>query len=175
MAKKEILQKTDPVLGKKSHPITAFDQKLHHLLRDMHDTLEAAGGAGLAAVQIGILRRVVLVVDDEDTVLELINPEIIAQSEETQDGLEGCLSLSGRFGFVVRPMEVTVKAQDRDGNYFTRTGREIVARCFCHELEHLDGHMFDEHTDRLYTDAEIEELQEEAERQERRNRRKGQA
>ena len=89
--------------------------------------------------------------------LELINPEIIAQEGE-QDGLEGCLSLPGQWGFVKRPMKVTVKAQDRYGQWFEATGEEIVARCFCHELEHLDGHVFSEHVDKLYSNDELEEL-----------------
>ncbi len=164
MAKKTILQKGDPVLGKKSHPVTAFDGKLHALLRDMKDTLDAAGGAGLAAVQIGILRRVVLVMDENDRVLELINPQIVETKGE-KEGLEGCLSLAGMYGFVTRPLEVTVRAQDRYGETFTATGQGIVARCFCHELEHLEGQLFDVHADKLYTEEEIDEMLEKDEKE----------
>ena len=158
MARKEILQKGDPVLGKKSHPVTQFDKKLHALLDDMHDTLAYANGAGLAAVQIGILRRVVLVLNAEDKVLELINPQLEKTSGE-QEGWEGCLSLSGLYGRVKRPMHATVKAQDRTGEWFTVSGSGMVARCFCHELEHLDGGMFDQHSARLYTEDELADLE----------------
>jgi len=157
MARKKILQKGDQTLTKKSHAVTAFDKKLYTLLADMRDTLHYAGGAGLAAVQIGILRRVVLVNDENDQFLELINPELI-ESVGEQKGLEGCLSLSGMYGYVTRPMEATVRAQDRNGDYFTVSGKGIVARCFCHELEHLDGHLFDEHTERLYTEKQIDKI-----------------
>lgn len=162
MAQKKIVQKGDPVLTKKCHPVTQFDKKLHTLLDDMKDTLYAANGAGLAAPQIGILRRVVVVLDENEKVLELVNPEILKTTGE-QEGMEGCLSLSGLYGFVTRPAEVTVQAQDRNGVRFTASGTGIVARCFCHELEHLDGLLFDRHTDRLYTQDEIEELMEEQE------------
>ena len=106
---------------------------------------------------MGILRRAVIVVDDNEQMLELINPEIIAQEGE-QDGLEGCLSVPGRWGFVKRPMKATVRAQDRNGNFFEVEGEGIVARCFCHELAHLDGHLFSELSDRLYTTQELDEL-----------------
>ncbi len=162
MATKEIIQKGDPVLEKKSHPVTNFDKRLHSLLEDMRDTLNAANGAGLAAPQIGILRRVVLVVNENNEILELINPELVETSGE-QNGLEGCLSLKGLYGYVKRPMEATVKAQDRDGNFFTVSGRGIVARCFCHELEHLDGSLFDAHAKRLYTEDQLDEIGDEEE------------
>lgn len=157
MAIREILTDKDPALHKKCHPVTQFDEKLGMLMDDLRQTLAQANGAGLAAPQVGILRRAVVVVDAEDNMLELINPEIIAQEGE-QDGLEGCLSLPGQWGFVKRPMKVTVKAQDRYGQWFEATGEEIVARCFCHELEHLDGHVFSEHVDKLYSNDELEEL-----------------
>ncbi len=156
MAKK-IIQKGDPVLDKKCHPVTAFDKKLGRLIDDMRKVLADTGGAGLAAPQIGILRRVALVLDENNRVLELINPVIIETSGE-QFGLEGCLSLEGMWGYVTRPMYATVKAQDRDGKEFTVSGSEIVARCFCHELDHLDGVLFDSYTDRLYSGDELEEL-----------------
>ena len=160
MARKEILQKGDPVLTKKSHPVTQFDKKLHALLDDMHEALARANGAGLAAVQIGILRRVVLVLDSEDNIRELINP-VLEKTSGEQVGWEGCLSLSGLYGRVKRPMHATVKAQDRDGNWFTLSGSGLVARCFCHELEHLEGEMFDQHSPQLYTEDELEKLESE--------------
>lgn len=157
MAIREIITENDPVLHKACHAVTQFDRKLAVLLDDMRETLAAANGAGLAAPQIGILRRVVIVVDEKDEMLELINPKIIAQSGE-QIGLEGCLSVPGMWGYVTRPMYAKVRAQDRNGNWFEAEGEEIVARCFCHEIEHLDGHLFTERTDRLYDNEEIEEI-----------------
>ena len=154
-----ILTDGDPVLSKKAHPVTRFDEKLWGLLDDMAETLKEANGAGLAAPQIGILRRVVLVINSEDQVLELINPTILT-TEGGQDGLEGCLSVPGRWGFVKRPMTVRVRAQDRNGNWFEAEDSELTARCFCHELEHLDGHLFTERTDRLYTAEEIQQMEE---------------
>ncbi len=159
MALRKIIQKGDPVLEKKSHPVSKFDSRLHALLDEMRETLEAANGAGLAAPQVGILRRVVLVLDENERYLELVNPEIIETSGE-QDGLEGCLSLKGLYGYVKRPNRVTVRAQDRNGNWFERTGEAIVARCFCHELEHLEGELFDRHADELYTEDELADMME---------------
>lgn len=163
MAIREILTDKDPVLHKKCHPVTQFDEKLCSLIDDMRDTLANANGAGLAAPQIGILRRVVVVVDANDEMLELINPELIEQDGE-QEGLEGCLSVPGMWGYVKRPMHAKVKAQDRRGNWFEAEGEEIVARCFCHELEHLDGHVFTEHVDKLYTSEDLDRLLAEEER-----------
>ncbi|MCI9263030.1 MAG: peptide deformylase [Oscillospiraceae bacterium] len=157
MAIREILTDQDPALHKKCHSITQFDQKLGDLIDDMRETLEDAGGAGLAAPQVGILRRVVVLYDGEDELLELVNPELI-QEEGEQDGLEGCLSVPGLWGYVKRPERVRVKAQDRRGNWFETGGEGVVARCFCHEIEHLDGHVFTEHVDRIYNNEEIEEI-----------------
>lgn len=159
MALREILKDGEPVLNKVSHPVTSFDHRLHDLLDDMKETLEDAGGAGLAAPQVGILRRAVVVVDGEDQMLELVNPEIVWQEGE-QEGWEGCLSVPGYWGRVTRPARVRVRAQDRNGKFFEAEGEEIVARCFCHELEHLDGHLYTEHTDRLYTTEELDKLRE---------------
>lgn len=159
MAIREILTDKDPALHKKCHPVTQFDEKLGLLLDDMKETLAHANGAGLAAPQIGILRRVVVLLDNNDEMLELVNPEIIAQEGE-QDGLEGCLSVPGYYGFVKRPMKVKVRAQDRSGKWFEAEGEEIVARCFCHETEHLDGHVFTDHADRLYSAEELDQLAE---------------
>lgn len=159
MAIREIVTQGDPVLTKKCHPVTNFDDKLWALLDDMQDTLAQSNGVGLAAPQIGILRRVVLVINSKDEVLELINP-VIVHADGEQEGLEGCLSLPGRWGNVKRPMVVRVRAQDRNGNWFEAEDTELTARCFCHELDHLDGHMFDELTDRLYTAEELDAMAE---------------
>ena len=161
MALRKILTDEDPALHKKCRPVTNFDDRLGELLDDLKETLAHAHGAGLAAPQVGILRRCVIVVDANDQMLELVNPEIIWRSEETQVGLEGCLSVPGRWGEVERPARVRVRAQDRTGETFEVEGEEIVARCFCHELDHLDGHIFTELTDRLYTQQELDEMMEE--------------
>ena len=158
MALRKILSSKDPVLKKVSHPVTSFDGKLHALIDDMRETLKDSGGVGLAAPQIGILRRVVLVINAEDEMLELVNPEIIF-TEGEQTGLEGCLSVPGLYGEVTRPYRVRVRAQDRNGNVFEVEDVDLTARCFCHECEHLDGHLFTEHTDRLYTVDELEEME----------------
>ena len=158
MALRTILTDGDPALHKVCRPVTQFDEKLHDLLDDMKETLAKANGAGLAAPQVGILRRAVIVVDANDEMLELVNPEIIAREGEQQEGFEGCLSVPGRWGVVKRPMKAKVRAQDRNGNFFEVEGEEIVARCFCHELDHLDGHLFTELAGRLYTNEELEEM-----------------
>lgn len=162
MALRKIITQGDPVLNKTCRPVEKFDRKLHWLLDDLKETLLESGGVGLAAPQIGILRRVVVVEDADENLLELVNPVIVEQSGE-QDGYEGCLSVPGKYGWVKRPNFVTVRAQDRDGNFFESSGEEMVARCFCHELEHLDGHLFVEHTDKLYTPEELDAMAEEAE------------
>ena len=159
---KQILQKEDPALHKVCHPITRFDGKLAGLLSDLTDTLKNAGGLGLAAPQIGILRRVCVVMDDDETYLELVNPEIISQEGE-QEGFEGCLSLAGMYGVVSRPMKVKVRAQDRTGAFAEYEREGVTARCFCHEIEHLDGHMYYEHTDRLFTEDEVDKMLQDAE------------
>ncbi len=159
MALRKILTQGDSALEKVCRPVEKFDKKLHWLLDDMKETLTASGGVGLAAPQVGILRRVAIVVDDQEQMIELVNPAIIHQEGE-QDGMEGCLSVPGMYGKVCRPNFVTVRAQDRNGNTFEVSGEEMVARCFCHEIEHLDGHLFVEHTDRLYTLEELEAMEE---------------
>ncbi len=158
MALREILKDGDETLLKKSHPITKFDEKLHVLLDDMKETLVVANGLGLAAPQIGILRRCVLVVDDDDNMVELVNPEIIYRSDECQDGLEGCLSVPGKWGMVQRPMTVTVRAQNRLGEPFEMTGEGITARCICHEVDHLEGRLFTSLADKVLTQAQLDEL-----------------
>ena len=164
MALREILTQGDPVLTKTCRPVEKFDRKLHDLLDDLKETLSNSGGVGLAAPQIGILRRVVVVEDRDDHMLELVNPVIVSQEGE-QNGWEGCLSVPGKYGMVQRPSLVTVRAQDRDGNFFEASGEDLVARCFCHELEHLDGHLFVEHTDRLYTVEELDAMEQEGDEQ----------
>ena len=132
MALRKILTDGDPALHKMCRPVTSFDARLHTLLDDLKETLADANGAGLAAPQVG-----------------------------EQEGFEGCLSVPGRWGVVKRPYKVRVRAQDRNGNFFEAEGEEIVARCFCHEIEHLDGHLFTEHADRLYTTEELDRMMEE--------------
>lgn len=155
---REIVEKGDAILTKHCHPVTRFDRKLARLLDDLNETLLDSGGVGLAAPQIGICRRAVVVLNAEEQVIELVNPEIISTSGE-QTGMEGCLSLPGKFGQVTRPMVVRVRAQDRSGNWFEVEDEGLTARCFCHELDHLDGHMFDERCDRLYTSEELEQME----------------
>ena len=140
MAIREIREKGDEILYKKCKTVVKFDEKLHILLDDMYETMQSRDGVGLAAPQVGILKRAV-VIDIGDGKIELINPEIVEESGE-QTGSEGCLSVPGVFGEVTRPNVVTVKAQDRDGKWFKITGKELLARAFCHEIEHLDGKLF---------------------------------
>ncbi|MCD8052394.1 MAG: peptide deformylase [Clostridiales bacterium] len=155
---REIVEKGDPILSKKCHPVTRFDKKLGRMLDDLRETLLESGGVGLAAPQIGICRRMVVVMNAKEEIIELVNPEIVSTSGE-QTGYEGCLSLPGMYGEITRPMTVRVKAQDRNGEWFEVEDTELTARCFCHELDHLDGHMFDELCDRLYTSEELDEME----------------
>ena len=137
---REIREKGDEILYKKCKAVVKFDENLHILLDDMYETMQSRDGVGLAAPQVGILKRAV-VIDVGDGKIELINPEIVEESGE-QTGSEGCLSVPGVFGEVTRPNVATVKAQDRDGKWFKITGKELLARAFCHEIEHLDGKLF---------------------------------
>ena len=162
---KTILQKDDPALHKVCHAVTKFDRKLEALLNDMTDTLKDSGGLGLAAPQIGILRRVCVVLDDDEQYLELINPEILSEEGE-QEGFEGCLSLAGMYGIVTRPMRVRVRAQNRTGEFVEYEREGVTARCFCHELEHLDGHMYYEKAGRLFTEDEVDKILSENENKE---------
>ena len=154
MALRKILTDAEPALHKVCKPVTSFDKKLHILLDDMRDTLIESNGVGLAAPQVGILRRVVLVETGEE-ILELINPELLETSGE-QEGAEGCLSVPGKYGWVKRPYYATVRAQDRHGNWFEAEGEELIARCFCHELDHLDGILYTQVMDRILTPEELE-------------------
>ena len=153
MALRKITTQGDRILGKKARKVTEFDGRLHELLEDMADTLEEANGVGLAAPQVGVLRSVVVVSDGYEF-LELINPEIIESSGE-QNGVEGCLSVPGKFGIVTRPNFVRVRAQDRDGEWFEAEGEELMARAFCHELDHLEGHLYVELVERFLTEEEV--------------------
>ena len=156
MALRNIVTDEDPSLYKKCREVTDFNPRLHQLLDDMAETLEVEEGVGLAAPQVGILRRVCIVcVNEEEGVTELVNPEII-ESSGTQEGGEGCLSCPNEYGIVVRPMKVKVKAQDRHGNEFTVEGEGLKARAFCHELDHLDGIMFKSKVKRMLRPDEIE-------------------
>ena len=140
MAIRKIRIDGDSILTKTSRPVTEFDDRPFQLLDDMKDTLYKAEGCGLAAVQVGVLRRVV-VVDCGDGYIELINPEIVS-SEGEQKESEACLSVPGLSGVTLRPAQVRVRAQNRDGNWCMYQGDGLKARCFCHELDHLDGVLF---------------------------------
>ena len=153
MGLRKILTDKDPALHKVCKPVTVFDAKLHKLLDDMHETLIDSQGVGLAAPQIGILRRVVLV-DTGDEILELVNPEILEVDGE-QVGAEGCLSVPGKYGLVKRPYWAKVRAQDRYGDWYEAEGEELTARCFCHELDHLDGIIYTQVMDRYLTEDEL--------------------
>ena len=148
MALRKIALEGEECLTRVCRPVTDFNSRLHTLLDDMADTLAESGGVGLAAPQVGILRRVCVGLDVDD--------QEIIRTEGEQTGLEGCLSVPGKYGVVTRPEVVRVRAQDRDGEWFEVEDEGLTARCFCHEIEHLDGHLFVEHTDRL---MEGEELQ----------------
>lgn len=161
MATRQIIERGDETLGKVCRPVTSFDARLHQLIDDMRETLELAHGYGLAAPQVGILRRVCLVTGSDDEIIELVNPVLVETSGE-QGGYEGCLSVPGLYGWVKRPAKAKVRAQDRNGNFFEVEDEGMTARCFCHELEHLDGHLFTEHVEgKLYTESELDATQEE--------------
>lgn len=156
MALRKIVLQGDECLTKVCRPVTEFNQRLHTLIDDMKETLLDSGGVGLAAPQVGVLRRVCVVMNEDEDIIELVNPEIIAVEGE-QTGLEGCLSIPGKFGIVTRPYTVRVRAQDRDGNFFEVEDEELTARCFCHEIEHLDGHLYTEHIDHFLSEEELRE------------------
>lgn len=157
MAIRQIVKEGDDILTKKCRPVVKFDDRLATLLDDMAETLHLANGVGLAAPQVGILRRVVIV-DIGEGVIELVNPKIIAYSGE-QESLEGCLSCPGEWGITRRPDYVKVKAQNRHGEEFTIEGRELLAKAFCHELDHLEGILYKQIAVRLLTPEEIDEME----------------
>ena len=148
MALRNIVLQGDEVLTKVCRPVTEFNDRLHTLLDDMTETLLDSGGVGLAAPQVGVLRRVCVVQNEDDEIIE-------TEGEET--ALEGCLSVPGKYGEVTRPYYVRVRAQDRDGEWFEAEDEGLTARCFCHEIEHLDGHLFVERTDRLMEGEELQQ------------------
>ena len=156
MALRKILTDKEPALHKICKPVTDFDAKLHKLLDDMTETLIESGGVGLAAPQVGILRRLFLVDigAEENEIVEFINPEIL-ETDGEQVGPEGCLSAPGKYGLVKRPYYVKVRAQDRNGEWFEAEGEELIGRCFCHENDHLDGIIYTEVMERLLTEEEL--------------------
>lgn len=164
MAIRNILTKEDPTLYKHCRPVTDFNHRLHQLLDDMRETLSRADGVGLAAPQVGVLRRAVLVIEtnveegEEEYFIELINPEII-ETSGTQRGAEGCLSVPGEYGVVERPMDVKIRAQDRNGEWFEVEGTGLTARCFCHEIDHLDGVVFTSRAERMLSEEEMQNIQ----------------
>ena len=153
MGLRRILTDREPALHKVCRPVEKFDKRLHKLLDDMRETLIDSNGVGLAAPQVGILRRVVLV-DVGDEILELVNPSLL-ETDGEQEGPEGCLSVPGKYGLVKRPYWAKVRAQDRDGNWYEAEGEEIIARCFCHELDHLDGIVYTEIMERFLSEDEL--------------------
>ena len=156
MAIRKIHEVGDPCLTKVCRPVTEFNDRLHELLDDMADTLEEAGGVGLAAPQVGILRRVCIVEDEQGEIIELINPEII-KTEGEQTGLEGCLSVPGKTGIVTRPVRVRVRALDAEMEPFELEAEGLLARAVCHELAHLDGQLYVELVEGELMDVESEE------------------
>ena len=164
MGIRKILKKGDLSLRKTSRPVTEYNARLQILLNDMRDTLVEANGLGLAAPQVGVLRRAVLVADisgEEPVYYEFVNPEIVAQEGE-QIGPEGCLSLPNIWGLVTRPEKVTVQAFDRYGVPFTLEAEGLLARACCHEIDHLNGILFDSIADRFLSEEEVEAMSEEA-------------
>ena len=159
MALRNIVKDGDPILKKKCRPVEKFDRKLHILLDDMAETMHHANGVGLAAPQVGMLRRVAVIdiSKEQNDVIELVNPKIIAFSGE-QEGNEGCLSFPGQWGIVKRPDYVKVKAQDRFGEEIIIEGRELLARALCHEIDHLNGVVFKQVAERMLTPKEIEKM-----------------
>ena len=153
MGLRRILTHREPALHMTCKPVVKFDDRLHKLLDDMRETLIESGGVGLAAPQVGILRRVVLV-DNGEEILELVNPTLV-ETDGEQVGAEGCLSVPGKYGLVKRPYYAKVRAQDRDGNWFEAEGEELTARCFCHELDHLDGILYTQVMERYLPDEEL--------------------
>ena len=161
MARRNILTKEEPRVYKKCRAVTEVNPRLHQLLDDMADTLSTENGVGLAAPQVGVLRRAVIVLEtnvpegEEERLIELVNPEIIESSGE-QYGAEGCLSVPGEYGMVRRPLNVKVRAQDRNGNFFEVEGTGLTARCFCHEIDHLNGIVFTSKCERMLSEEELE-------------------
>ena len=156
MAIRNIVTEEDEILTKPCRRVEKFDARLHQIIDDMKETLQTAQGAGLAAPQVGILRQICIIdaVEGEEP-LELINPEILSQKGE-QSGAEGCLSFPDQWALVNRPMQVKVRAQDRNGNWFETAGEELTARCICHEIDHLQGVVFLQKAERMLSQEELE-------------------
>lgn len=157
MAILKIIKEDDPTLRKTSREVDKVTPRIIRLLDDMIDTLHKANGAGLAAVQVGVLRRVVLVETEEGVLYEMINPEIIGY-EGKQNKVEGCLSLPDKWGITDRPETVTIRAMNRKGEVYTATGSGLTARAFCHEIDHLDGILFTDKAVRMLTDEELDSI-----------------
>ena len=154
MGIRKILTEEESTLHKVCKPVEKFDWRLHKLLDDMKETLVEANGVGLAAPQVGILRRVVIV-DTGEEILELVNPTLL-ETDGEQEGAEGCLSVPGRYGLVKRPYYAKLRAQDRYGEWFEAEGEELIGRCFCHELDHLDGILYTQVMERFLTEEELQ-------------------
>ncbi len=158
MALRKILVQGDETLNKRCRPVTVFDGRLRQLVDDMVETLMQSGGAGLAAPQVGVLRRVVVVLDvnkEPEEVVVLINPEVIDR-RGSERMLEGCLSVPNVWGYVTRPTWAKIRAQDMNGNWFEREGEGVVAQCFCHESEHLEGHLFTEKVEEFVDPEDVQ-------------------
>lgn len=154
MATRNIVIEGDPILNKKSRKIERFDSRLFELIDDMKETMMQQDGVGLAAVQVGVLKQVV-VIDNGDEIIELINPEIV-ESSGVQEDVEGCLSCPGEYGITSRPLKVKVKALDRFGKEHIYEGEGLIARAFCHEIDHLSGILFKDHVIRMLDESEYE-------------------
>lgn len=161
MALRNIVTEGDPILLKKCRPVEKFDKKLHDLIDDMVETLHHSGGVGLAAPQVGIMRRI-CVIDVGDGPIEFVNPEIVDTAGD-QEVQEGCLSCPGEFGIIHRPAYVQAKFFDRNGNERYIEGTELFAQAMCHEFDHLDGILFKTKVDRMLTEEELAEMREEEE------------
>ncbi len=158
MALRRILTEGEPTLRKHSRPVTDFGARTWTLIDDMRETLIEANGLGLAAPQVGVLRRAVIIVNNDGEMVELLNPEILEQSEEKVGAYEGCLSVPGERGWLERSTHVKVAAQDRLGVPFTIELDDMAARAACHEVDHLDGTLFIDLVDELITEEELEEI-----------------
>ncbi len=158
MALLNILKESEPTLRKTSREVGEITPRIITLLDDMIETLHDANGAGLAAPQVGVLRRICIVETDETGLVEFINPVIIEREGE-QEELEGCLSIPGEWGYTRRPAKVTVRALNRRGEEFTISGEDLAARAFCHEIDHLDGILYKDHAVHMLTAEEIRELE----------------
>lgn len=158
MAILQILKDSDPTLRKVSRKVDKITPRITNLINDMIETLRKAEGAGLAAVQVGVLRQIVIIEIEPNDLHVLINPELVSVSDEIQETVEGCLSVENRWGITHRPKTVTVKALNRDGEEFTLTGSDMLAKAICHEIDHLDGILFTEKAIHMLTEEELDEL-----------------